>query len=106
CRVLVEVDRGRGAHIEPEPLDQSRTGGITLLATGVHLHLGVATADRPELAPVARLPRVPLAHDPRLDRLPPAVGCSQGEAGDANGGWDAPRRPSHLKRAVRCRTRV
>src|SRR5690625_7303121 len=39
CRVLVEVDRIRSAHIEPEPLHQRRTGGITLLATGVHLHL-------------------------------------------------------------------
>src|SRR5699024_2350377 len=85
CGVLVEVDRVRGAHIEPEPLPQSRAGGITLLATGVHLHLGVAPADRPELAPDARLPRAPLATDPGHDRLPLAVGGSQGGVGGATG---------------------
>src|SRR5699024_8521658 len=66
-RVLIELDRIRGAHIEPEPPGQRRTGRITL--SRVDLHISLAPSDRPELAPVALLARIPLPHDARHDRF-------------------------------------
>src|SRR5699024_7891565 len=79
--VLIEGDRIRGAHIEPELLDQPCPGRILL--PGLDLHVSFFAKDRSELAPVALLAGIPLPHDARHHRSPSVDGCSPGEVGGA-----------------------
>src|SRR5699024_5749738 len=73
--VLIEGDRIRGAHIEPELLDQRCPGSFGL--PGADVHVSFSARDRSELAPIALLPGVSLADDaahlvpPDARRFPP-----------------------------------
>src|SRR5699024_8957513 len=81
-RVLVEIDRIGGAHVEPEPLDQGSLRHVPIVMLVGEIHLRISARDRPELAPVARFAAVPLAHDPHHGD-PPSSRCSPVQVGEA-----------------------